>query len=181
MSSALEAYGHRSKGQPDWFRDNAYPLFGLAPKRSARLKLTVRNSRSAHRELQAAKRTVQCLTRFAVTRYWENMSTRIQQCGDCGDLHGLYSGIREAIGPILKKVSPLLAADGALLLDTSAQLRRWLDHYSSIYSQLAHVSCLASSSLQQLPVLQELDNPFTMEDVKFAIRGLKNKTFSWAR
>ena len=31
------------------------------------------------------------------------------------------------------------------------------------------------SSLQQLPVLQELDNPFTMEDVKLAIRGLKNK------
>ena len=29
--------------------------------------------------------------------------------------------------------------------------------------------------MQQLPVLQELDNPFTMEDVKLAIRGFKNK------
>jgi len=29
--------------------------------------------------------------------------------------------------------------------------------------------------MQQLPVLSELDNPFTMEDVKLAIRGLKNK------
>jgi len=34
---------------------------------------------------------------------------------------------------------------------------------------------LALSNLQQLPVLQELDNPFTMEEVKLAIRGLKNK------
>jgi len=45
------------------------------------------------------------------------------------------SGIREAIGPIPKKLSPLLAADGALLVDTSAQLERWVDHYISIYSQ----------------------------------------------
>ena len=131
----------------------------------------MRNSRSAHRELQAAKCTVQCLTRFAVSRYWENLSTRIQQCADCGDLHGLYSGI----GPIPKKLSPLLAADGALLVDTSAQLDRWADHYTSIYSQPSHISCSALSNLQQLPVLQELDNPFTMEDVKLALRGLKNK------
>jgi len=26
-----------------------------------------------------------------------NLSTRIPQCVDCGDLHGLYSGTREAI------------------------------------------------------------------------------------
>ena len=72
-------------------------------------------------------------------------------------------------------MSPLLAADGALLVDTSTQLERWVDRYISIYSQPAHVSCSALSSLQQLPVLQELDNPFTMEDVKLATRGLKNK------
>ena len=147
----------------------------VAAKRSPRLMAAVRNSRTTHRELQAAKHTVQRLTRFAVSRYWENLSTCIQQCADCGDLHGLYSGIREAIGPIPKKVSPLLAADGALLVDTSLQLEHWVDHYTSIYSQPAHVSCSALPSLQQLPVLQELDNPFTMEDVKLAIRRLKKK------
>ena len=129
MSSALEAYGHRSKARPDRFHDNANLLLSaVAAKRSARLKVTVRNSRSAHRELQAAKRTVQCLTRFAVSRCWEDLSTRIQQCADSGDLQGLYSGIREAIGRIPKKLSPLLAADGALLADTSAQLARWVNH-----------------------------------------------------
>ena len=128
MSSALEAYGQQSKAQPDWFRDNVDLLPVVAAKRSARLKVTVRNSRSTHRELQAAKRIVQCLTSFAVSRCWEDLSTRIQQCADSGDLHGLYSGIREAIGRIPKKLSPLLAADGALLADTSAQLARWVNH-----------------------------------------------------
>ena len=71
MSSALEAYGHQSKEQPDWFRENADLLPAVAAKRSARLKVTVRNSRSAHRELQAAKRTVQRLTRLSVSRYWK--------------------------------------------------------------------------------------------------------------
>ena len=153
MSSALEAYGQQSKAQHDWFRDNIDLLLpAVAAKRSARLKVTVRNSRSAQREFHAAKRNVQYHTRFAASCYWENLSTRIQ-CADCGDLHGLYSGIREAIGPIPKEVSPLLAADGALLVDTSAQLERWLDHYTSIYSQPSHVSCSALSSLQQLHVL----------------------------
>ena len=135
------------------------------------------NSRSAHRELLAATRSVQRLTCFAVSRYWENLSTRTQ-CADCSGLNGLYSDLLEAIGPIPKEVSPLLTADGALLVDTSAQLERWVDHHTSIYSQRAHVSCSALSSLQQLPVLQELDNPFTKEDVKLTIRGLKNKKFA---
>ena len=97
MSSALEAYGHRSKAQPDWFRDNVDLVRSVAAKRSARWKVTARNNRPADRELQAAKRTVsvqaQHLTRFAVSRYWENLSTRIQQCADCGDVHGLSCGI----------------------------------------------------------------------------------------
>jgi len=94
MSSALEAYGHRSKAQPDWFRGNTDLVPSVAAKRSARWKVTARNNRSADRELQPAKRTVQAqrLTRFAVSRYWENLSTRIQ-CADCDDLHGLYCGI----------------------------------------------------------------------------------------
>jgi len=55
-------------------------------------------------------------------------------------------------------VPPFLTADGALLVDTSAQVEHWVDHYSSIYSQPTHVSCSALSSLRQLPVVQELDN-----------------------
>ena len=92
MSSALEAHDHWSKAQSDWFRNNANLLLpAVAATWSAKLKTTARNSHSAHRELQAAKCTVQCLTRFAVLRYWENLSTRIQQCADCGDLHGQNS------------------------------------------------------------------------------------------
>jgi len=36
MSSALEAYGHRSKAQPDWFRDNVDLLPTVAAKISNR-------------------------------------------------------------------------------------------------------------------------------------------------
>jgi len=131
-------------------------LPSVAAKGSARLKVTVRNSRSANKELQVAECTVQCLTHFVVWCFWEYLSTHIQQSADCGDLHGLYSGIREAIGQIPKKVSPSLAADGALLVNSCAQLEGWVDHYTSIYCQQAHVSCSALSSLQELPVFQEL-------------------------
>jgi len=38
--------------------------------------------------------------------------------------------IQETIGPIPKKMSTWLSADGALVAGTSAQLDSWLDHYT---------------------------------------------------
>ena len=151
ISSALEAYGHQSKAQPGWFRDNADLLPAVAAKRSDILKVTVRNSRFAHSELQAAKRTVQHLTHFAVSRYGEYLSTRIQHCADCGDFHGLYSGIREVIGPFAKKVSPLLTADGALLVDTQARNQLGTPRVAKSFLRGAHIFQIMSNNFQLCP------------------------------
>ena len=110
-----------------------------AAKRLARLK--ARNRSSAHRELQTAKCTINPLTRFAVSRCWKNLSSRIRQNANCGDRHGLYKDICETIGPNPKKMSHLLSADGALVVETSAQRNRLVD-YETPYIPTKHMSAV---------------------------------------
>jgi len=55
MSSALEAYGHRSKAQPDWFRDNVDLLPTVAAKISNRFFAWVRLSTRASRLLRKCR------------------------------------------------------------------------------------------------------------------------------
>ena len=48
MFSALEAYGQRSKAQPDWFRNNVNLLLrAVAAKRSARLKVMLQSNKDS--------------------------------------------------------------------------------------------------------------------------------------
>ncbi|XP_038073012.1 uncharacterized protein LOC119741333 [Patiria miniata] len=163
-NSAVSAFGRCSRKQPDWFRDSADILLPAPEnKRSARNKCRLINTRSSKAALRAAKSTVQRLTRAALQRYWSHLSDRIQRCADSGDLRGLYQGIKEAIGPTPKKSAPLLSSTGAILTDQTAQLDRWVEHYSSLYNSDA-----------ALPILKEVDNSITLEEVKHAINGLKN-------
>ena len=176
MDSALTAFGHRPRLQPDWFRDSADILLpALKAKRTARAKACLHNTRSLKAKLRVAKADVQRVTRIALSRYWTGLSDRIQRCANSGDLHGMYKGIKEAIGPTPKKSSPLLSASGEILTDPSAQLDRWAEHYSSLYASDVEVDTAAIlTSLPKIPTIHDLDSDITLDAVKRAIIGLKN-------
>jgi len=55
------------------------------------------------------------------------------------------------------KTASLLSEQGSLIQDPSLQIDRWVEHYSSIYSQEEHFRTDALSHLPQLPVLHDLD------------------------
>lgn len=173
--SALSAFGIRSRRQPDWFTDNADTLLpALQTKRIARNKVRIRNTRSAKAEYRKAKNLVQRCTREALHHYWKQLSNRIQTCSDTGDLRGLYSGIKEAIGPIPKRSAPLLSINGEILHDPSEQLKRWMEHFSSLYSTDAEIDPDALCAIPQLTTLYELDSTINLEEVRQAISRLKN-------
>ena len=75
------------------------------------------DTRSARLRLTAAKRGMQRLTHTALHRYWTDLSQRIQCCADTGDLHGMYQGIKEAIGPTSKKTATFFSEDGRPISD----------------------------------------------------------------
>ena len=120
--SAVIAFGSPSKMQPDWFRDSADLLLpALEAKCKAGAMVFAHDTCNARLRLTTAKRDMQRLTRAALHRYWTNLSQRIQCCADTGDLHGMYQGIKEAIGPTSKKSATVLSEDGRPISDPGKQ------------------------------------------------------------
>ena len=79
----------------------------------------------------------------------------------------MYSGIKEALGPVPKKTTPLCAPDGTLLTDIQAQLDRWVEHYSSLYGTPVNANLTAiAMAIPQLPLKFELDREITAFEVK---------------
>ena len=126
-----------------------------------------------------AKSNLQRLTHLAVRCYWDDLSKRIQQYPDFGNLHGLYSGIREAISPTPKRSYSILPrVVDELLFEPSSLLNCRVEHYTWTYCASNDFCPYTIASLYILPTFCELDNPFSVINVKAAIEGLKNNKFS---
>jgi len=103
----------------------------------------------------------------------------VQRCSEVGDLRGVYNGIKSAIEPHPVRTASLISAQGSLIQDQSLQLDRWVEHYSSIYSQ-EHFTTDALSHVPQLPVLHDLDavlhdlDEISFSSVEQVVRSLKN-------
>lgn len=87
----------------------------------------------------------------------------------------MYQGLKQTLGPPVKKSTPLRSATGEILTNLDDQLNRWVEHYSSLYAEPVTASEAAIiSAVPQLPIMLELDNIFTLNEVKKTISLLKN-------
>ena len=172
----MSAFGHRQRKQPDWFHESANVIItAVEARREARLQLKTRNTRAAIARLRTAKANVQRLVHAALRDFWTKISTEAQRCSEVGDLRGVYNGITSTIEPHPVRTASLLSAQGSLIQDPSLQIDRWVEHYSSIYSQTEHFTTDALSHLLQLLVLHDLDAEISFSSVKGqVVPSLKN-------
>jgi len=175
MGSAVSTFGLRQRKQPDWFRESPNVLIpSVEVRHDARLQLKTRNTRAAKARILTAKAEVQRLVRAALRDFWTKISTEVQRCSEVGDLRGVHNGIKSVIEPQPVRTASLLSEQGSLIQGPSLQLDRWVEHYSSIYSQDLHFTTDALSHLPQLPILHDLDAGISFSSVKQVVRSLKN-------
>lgn len=89
-----------------------------------------------------------------------------------GDVRSMYDGIKKAIGPVAKKTAPLKSLSGETITDSSHQMKRWIEHFSELYSRQTTISDTASNVLKDLPMMPELDNVPTLDELNKAIDAL---------
>ena len=172
MGSAVSAFGLRQRKQPNWFRESANVLIpAVEERRKVRLHLKTRNTRAAKARLLTAKANVQPLVRGFLRDFWTKVSTEVQRCSEVDDLRGVCNGIDSAIEPHPVRTASLLSAQCALIQDPPLQLDRWVEHYSSIYSQEEHFTIDALFHLPQLPILHNLDAEISFSSVKQVVRS----------
>ena len=109
---------------------------------------------------------------FAGTIDWTELSENIQSAAITGNTGGMYNGIKKAPGPTLNKTAPLRSSTGEVITDRGHQLKRWVEHYSNIYSKENTVSPSALDAVECLPTMGELDTEPTLEELSKAIDSL---------
>ena len=105
-------------------------------------------------------RTARC----CANDYWLKLCESIQNSVDSGNVRGMYDGIKKAVGPTVRKMAPLKSTSGEMLTDRDKQMERWVEHYSELYYQ--------ETVIRDLPMMEELDNEPTTEDLSKAIDSL---------
>ena len=81
----------------------------------------------------------------------------------------MYEEIKTAIGPTSVKIAPLKAKNFEFITDKRKKLKRWVEHYLELYSTQNIVTDAALDALPSLPVMEELDNPPSLEELSKAI------------
>ena len=78
----------------------------------------------------------------------------------------MYEGMKKAFGPCAIKIAPLKTTSGKIITDHTKQMERWAEHYQELYTETA------VENTNPLPVMEELDDPPTTEELGKAIDSL---------
>ena len=84
----------------------------------------------------------------------------------------MYDGIKTAFGPSAIKIVPLKSPSGNAITDRSEQMVRWAEHFRELYSEERVVTHTAIECIPSLPIMNELDAPPTIEELREAIDSL---------
>ena len=112
--------------------------------------------------LRSARSIAQRTARRCANDYWLKLCESIQNSADCGNVRGMYDGIKKAVGPTVRKMAPLKSTSGEMLTDRDKQMERWVEHYSELYSRETVVTNAALNAIRDLPMMEELDNEPTI-------------------
>ncbi|CAG5121029.1 unnamed protein product, partial [Candidula unifasciata] len=89
-----------------------------------------------------------------------------------GNIREMYAGIKKAIGPVKRKITPLKSTTGEIIKDRTRQLDRWVEHYSELYATSTFVCEEALNAMECLPTMGELDTEPSVTEIGEAKAGL---------
>ena len=171
--NALESFGKKKHTNKDWFEENINVLLPLIKiKRQAHLDYQHDPSCTNLKSLREARKTFRKAARKCANEFWLKTSAGIQAAADRGDTKSVYDGIRKAVGPTKKLTSPLQSATGEILHSRDEQLGRWVQHFSLLYSRQNVVTDVALQHMESLPMMDDLDNEPTVEELSKAITAM---------
>ena len=79
---------------------------------------------------------------------------------------------RLAFGPSGTQTAPLKSAAGDIIRDRSKLMKRWAEYYQGLYSRENIVTDTAIESTSLLPVMNKLDVPPSVDELRKAINSL---------
>ncbi|XP_037804507.1 uncharacterized protein LOC119598887 [Penaeus monodon] len=135
-NSAMDTFGKRERQNPDWFEAGIAELEpAIEAKRAALINHKREPTVKSLAALRKARNDSQRIVRRCANDYWINLCESIQLSADCGNIRGMYEGMKKAFGPSINKIAPLKSTAGDIITVCSKQMERWAEHYQELYSR----------------------------------------------
>lgn len=174
--TALATFGKSTSKSHDWFKAKSAVMTPIIEaKRAALTEYKRLPSEKNLQILRAIRNKVKHTARRCANDYWTELSEAIQTAAITGNIRGMYEGIKTSIGPIQNKTAPLKSTSGEAITDKGQQMERWVEHYSDLYSRQNVVTSSALDAIKCLPVMEELDNEPTNDELSKAINSLASR------
>ena len=141
-------------------------------KRDALIMYKSNPSQQNHQALKVARSLAQQTARCSANNYWLRLSSSIQMASWSDNIRLTYEGTKQARKKPTKRSAPLKSKTGEVIKDRDKQISRWVEHHLDIYSRANSVTQEALDSIEDLPVLEELDSESTLEELSKAIDAL---------
>lgn len=170
------ATGVTKKQNADWFDENEAVILPLIEERRMRQNKVYDDpsNLTAKTELRRARNHLQRETRRLKNEWLRSKAEKIQEYADQHDSRKFYQAIKEFYGPTQKHECPVKDKKGSLLKGREEIQGRWNEHFAELLNQSRPVTATALDALPQYPVLEELDQPPTMEELKKALTCMAN-------
>ncbi|GAA6071721.1 uncharacterized protein LOC117871822, partial [Tachysurus ichikawai] len=144
-NTAITAYGKKESKNTDWYEANWEEMKPVTEaKRKALLAYKAVSSPGTLQAPRTDRKNAQQTAHHCANTYWLNLiyvCIRIR----------MYEGIKKATGP------------------PTSKLQRWVEHYLELYATQNVVTDTALDAIPDLPVMEELDTPPTLEELRKAI------------
>ncbi|KAI5106715.1 major facilitator superfamily domain-containing protein 1, partial [Silurus meridionalis] len=148
--NSITAYRKKESKNTDWYEAKWKEMEPVTEaKRKALLAYKAAPSPGTLQALRTARKNAQQTARHCANTYWLNLCTSIQLAAETGDARGMFE-----------------VQDWR---SQGKQLQLWVEHYLELDATQNVVTDTALDAIPDLPVMEELDTPPTLEELRKAI------------
>ena len=176
-AAASQVVGPTTRKHQDWFDDNNERIQSLLDEkhRLHRAHLNDPSSASKKDAFCNIKRTTQVELRQMQDSWLSEKAAEIQSYADRNDMKNFYSALKAIYGPTSSGSSPLLSADGKVLItDKEKVLERWAEHFNGVLNRPSTINKEAIARLPQVPTKHSLADVPTEAEVEKAVKRLSS-------
>ena len=158
--TAKAVLGPKQRIHQDWFDDKGKQITQLLQeKNNTFIAWQNKHSSQAKKDrYKHLKKQAQRKLREMKDTWWDRKAEKVQMYADIHNSNKFFRALKAVNGPSKPGSTPLLSADGSMLIKDQEDLRnRWAEHFSTLLNRPSSVDPTALQRVPQQPTLNDLD------------------------
>ncbi|KAK4309301.1 hypothetical protein Pmani_019063 [Petrolisthes manimaculis] len=168
--------GFQARKHQDWFEDKIDKVDEILEFRRKRYERSLAKATPGNEEeFKKAKAMAQRKSRELKDEWWSEKARKLEEMAACNNTKGFYNGLKEIYGLRANMISPIKNKEGtALITENDKIIERWKEHFKDLLNIEGTIEEGILNNLQREPVVPELDDEITKEELEKAISSMSD-------